>query len=215
MSIVNAFIRPGCAIVCADTEAGPDGGPYFNVSKLVPLPHVAAVVAFRGSLAFAMFAVSGILCVAGDLDELAAQLPTLLKGAADHATAMMPRYAPELSTEADRERVGIGEAVIVGFSPSRGRIVGHQFRRNSLSEDFAGGEISSYLVAPGWRDVNFELQTLKLSADKESMKALALKQLRLVRERERAGTATGGRLIYAEVRRDAMTIETIMDFPER
>ena len=110
--------------------------------------------------------------------------------------------------------VGTGEAVIVGFSPSRERIVGHSFRRNSLAEDFVGGEVN-YVVAPGWRDVDMDLQNLKLTADKESMKRLALTQLRLVRERERAGAAAGGRLIYAEVRLDSMTIEPIMDFPAR
>jgi hypothetical protein len=214
MSIINAFIRPDCGIVCADTEAGPDGGPYSNVSKLVPLPHLNAVVAFRGSLAFAAAAISGLFCLTCDFDELAAQMPALLKAAAEHAVAMIPRYAPELSSQADRERVGTGEAVIVGFSPSRSRIVGYGFRRNTLAEDFAGGE-TNYLVAPGWHDVDFDVQNLKLTADKESMKKLALTQLRLVRERELAGVAAGGRLIYAEVRCGAMIIETVMDFPER
>lgn len=214
MSIINAFIRPGCGIVCADTEAGADGGLYFSAGKLVPLPHLNAVAAFRGSLIFAASAVSGLLCVPCDFDELAGQMPALLKGAADHAVAMIPRYAPELSSQADQERIGSGEAVLVGFSPARSRIVGYGFKRNSLAEDFTGGETSFY-IAPSWRDVDFDVQNLKLTADKESMKELALKQLHLVRERERAGATAGGRLIYAEVRRDSMTIETVMDFPAR
>lgn len=214
MSIVNAFVTPECGVVCADTEAGPDGGPYIEVSKLVPLPHMSAVVAFRGSMLFLAGAVTGLFSLACDFDELAQHMPDLLQRSSDHAIEMLPRVG--LAEKMTSEQAGCGEAMLIGFSPVAGRIVGHLFRRITLDDGFVTHSHARYLSSPAWSDVDFDLPAISANVTRENMKALALEQSRLARARDTAGVATGGgRLIYAEVRRDCMTIETIMDFPER
>lgn len=213
MSIVNAFVSPECGVVCADTEAGPDSGPYIEVSKLVPLPHMSAVIAFRGSMLFLAGAVNGVFSLGCGFDELLRQMPDLLKLSSDTAIKMLP--VVDLAKKMTSEEAGYGEAILVGFSPAAGRIVGHHFRRVTLDGGFATTKNVSYFSAPAWDDVDLGLSGLHSQPSKEGVKVLALTQMRLVRERHTSGEATGGRLIYAEVRRDSMTIETVMDFPAR
>lgn len=213
MSIVNAFVSPEWGVVCADTEAGPDGGPYIEVSKLVPLPHMSAVIAFRGSMLFLAGAVNGVFSLGCGFDELVRQMPDLLQLSSENAIKMLPKVG--LAEKLTSEEAGCGEAILVGFSPAAGRIAGHHFRRVTLDGGFVTTKNVSYFSAPAWDDVDLELPSVRGDPGKEGMKALALAQLKLVRERHTPGEATGGRLIRAEVRRDTMTIETIMDFPGR
>lgn len=213
MSIVNAFVSPECAVVCADTEAGPDGGPYTEVSKLVPLPHMNAVVAFRGSMLFLSGALTGMFVSGCGFDELSRQMPDLLKLSSDTAIRMLPRV--DLAGAMTSEEAGYGEAILVGFSPTVGRIVGHHFRRQTLDSGFVTTNNVSYFSAPAWNDVDLALPSLHNQPSREGLKELALAQMRLVRERNTPGEAAGGRLIYAEIRRDSMTVEAIMDFPAR
>lgn len=214
MSIVNAFVSPECGVVCADTEGGPDGGPYIEVSKLVPLPHMGAVIAFRGSMLFLAGAVNGVFALGCDFDELSQHMPGLLQVSSDTAIKMLPRVG--LADKMTSEEAGCGEAILVGFSPAAGRIVGHHFRRVTLDSGFVTNSRTRYFSAPAWSDVDFDLPAISANVTRENMKALALEQSRLARERDTVGEATGGgRLIYAEVRRDTMIIETIMDFPAR
>lgn len=214
MSIVNAFVSPECGVVCADTEAGPDGGPYIEVSKLVPLPHLGAVIAFRGSLLFLAGAANAAFALACSFDELSQHMPDLLQRSSDNAVKMLPRVG--LSDKMTSEDAGCGEAILIGFSPAAGRIVGHHYRRITLDGGFVTNARARYFSAPAWSDIDFDLPAISANVTKENMKALALEQSRLARERDTTGEATGGgRLIYAEVRRDSMTIETVMDFPAR
>lgn len=214
MSIVNAFVSPECGVVCADTEAGPDGGPYIDVSKLVPLPHMSAVIAFRGSMLFLAGAVNGVFVLGCDFDELSRHMPDLLQGSSDNAIKMLPRVG--LADKMTSEEAGCGEAILVGFSPAEDRIVGHHFRRIALDGGFVTNSHARYFSSPAWSDVDFNLPAISANVTRENMKTLALERSRLARARDTVGVATGGgRLIYAEVRRDSMTIETVMDFPAR
>ncbi|MFA6312334.1 MAG: hypothetical protein WC681_12705 [Sterolibacterium sp.] len=212
MSIVQAFVHPDCGIVCADTEAGPDDGPYIEVSKLIPLPHMNAVIAGRGVMLFLASVVTGAFAAGCDFDELARQMPDLLKLASDKAVELAPKLVAGALTS---EEAGCGEVVIVGYSPARARIVGHHFRRQTLAEGFIANNNITHFVAPSWADADLNLQNVSVPPSKEYIKTLALAQLRLTRERETAGIATGGRLIYAEIRQSGMTIEPVMDFPAR
>lgn len=213
MSIINAFVNLDCGLVCVDTEAGQDGGPYFEVSKLVPLPHMNAIIAFRGSLLFMAGAVTGAICASCDFDELSRYLPDLLLLASDKAVDTVHRFAPTASMTS--EEAGCAEAIIIGFSPAMSGIVAHHFRRETLAHGFVTTNNIGYLVAPGWTDVDLNLQSLRAQPSKEGMKALALTQLRLMREREKVGLAAGGRLIFAEIKQSGMTIESVLDFPAR
>lgn len=213
MSIVNAFVNPDCGVVCADTEAGQDGGPYIEVSKLVPLPHMNAIIAFRGSVLFLSGALTGVFVSGCDFDELSGQMPDILKLASDKAVELCSRFVHTASMT--REEAGCGEAIIVGFSPAMSRVVGHHFTRKTLDHGFVETNNIRYFSAPAWDGINLNLQDIHTQPSKENMKSLALSQLCLMREREKDGLATGGRLIFAEVRQSGMTIESVLDFPTR
>lgn len=212
MSIVNAFVTPDYGLVCADTEGGLEGGPYIEVSKLIPLPHMNAIIAFRGLVLFYMVVVSGAVA-ASSFDELAMQMPDLLKLASDKATEVVSKLYPMGPITIDD--AGCGEVILVGFSHAMDRFVVHHFRRDTLEQGFAIKSNVEYVVSPGWADVDFDLPSIHSHPSKEGMKTLALKQFNLVRERGQEGIATGGRLIFAEIRQSGMTIESVLDFPVR
>lgn len=213
MSLVNVFVNPARAVICADTEAGPDGGPYGEVSKLVPLPHMNAVIAARGSVLLLAGVVTAAVAMGGSFDELAQQMPYILKLASDKAVGHAENLAPAGTLSS--EEAGCGDVALVGFSPSRGRVVAHHFIRATLSSEPVANTNIVQFVAPSWPDVDLGLDALRADPSREGMKALALAQVRLCRDREKPGMAAGGRLIYAEVSRDGIRVETLLAFPVR
>lgn len=209
MSILNAFVSPNCGLIGVDTECSLLDGGYGEVSKLIPLVHMNAVVAFRGSVVFILNAAT--VCIGAGLgfDELAENMPELLKRAADGSV----KNAAILSVT--EEYLGCAEVVLVGFSPKMGRIVGHFFKRETLTTGFVTTSDFGCYVAPHWGGNELSCQQLGILENKAGMETLALTQSRLVREREPAGAAAGGRFVVAEIRRSDMTIESVCDFPAR
>ncbi|OQP86015.1 hypothetical protein BTR14_13105 [Rhizobium rhizosphaerae] len=84
MTILNVVLERDAVHVFTDTRATwPDGSRLADVPKVIPLPHMRAVIAVRGEIA-ALGKASTIACMCGNsFDELMGKLALALK--AEHS----------------------------------------------------------------------------------------------------------------------------------
>ena len=207
MSILNVFISPDRALVGVDTEVSANG-QFCECNKLLALPHINAVLGFRGALVTFMHTAMLVLGNGGTFDEMAEKLPTLI-GLAIQA---MRNGAPRAGLSV--EFVEQAQFTFVGFSPKYGRVVAHLFEQKAGADLTITENLSGY-CAPHWGDDALNLAVLGVQEDREGMKALALAQSRLVREREPSDSAAGGALVLAEVSREGIAISHLCRFPDR
>ena len=203
MSIVNAFIRHDLALVGVDTGGlNPDGAP-IEASKIIFLPHLSAVVAFRGVMVTMMSAAPSILGFGGDFDQLAEGMPGIMTQAMDIAKQHI-----------DIDSWGGTNFVLVGYSPKAGRMVGHVFDKRTGEQEITVLNDETCAIGPFW-GID-DIKALNLNGDKVSMVKLAHDQFRLLGEREEGWRqAGGGRFLIAEVRQGSINIEEAFRFPNR
>lgn len=141
MSLLNAAIMPGRAIIATDTAFRIGGEEVGRkVSKCFALPHLPLVVAFRGQLYFGASLWSGMLHVAARVDEIL-----------DHATAIVSesfhlirRHGAPAPALGDQQQV-----VIAAFDERAGRMRGLHLEQQDIAAGFICTEIPSTLYAPG------------------------------------------------------------------
>ena len=187
MSIVNVFVRPDVALVGVDTEWLMPDGSYVDGCKMLLLPHIDAVVAFRGLSTSLAGASAWIVHFSGDFDELSEKMESFIKESRGYA-------------KDDSE----GNFFLVGYSPRLGRMVAHAYEVKEGSSDVSHLADFPSMFAPAFgADVMAEW---KVKFDKESMFRVANDQCRLVREQNEAWPA-GGRFYITEIRKDSMSTE--------
>ncbi|NJD24075.1 MAG: hypothetical protein FIB06_01580 [Betaproteobacteria bacterium] len=203
MSICNVFVNDDHALVAVDTEGEHLDGTYQECNKLVVLPLQNTVVAFRGtSLLFTV--VSAMLLGPGakDYDGLADSIPGMIT----HAMAQLRQMG------ANTKAIGPAEFLAVGHSLAKGRILGSAF------EHRPGSQLKTTPVTQQWYSPFFgveSIQQLGIVADRDGLTALALDQVRRVRENPMPGSTAGGRLIIAEVRKGSITCDEACVLPSR
>lgn len=202
MTILNCWITPERALIGTDTEmavpcgAAPEG-KRAQCTKLLPLVHLNAVLACRGEAIFFKAVFDAINLSGGDdldavFDAMAGALPGLLSATRDGLRMGGVTHA----TIPDSQTI-----VLVGWSPRAGRIVGVEWTQETSARGFVADDINPHYIAP-W---NRSIEPFADPTTPETMMQLARKQVRLMRERA-PGAAAGGKLILAELTRDAMTI---------
>lgn len=140
MSLLNAWVTPTEALVAVDTDGVRGDGSRFATSKLLPIPHLNAVVALRGQAAFLQFLYLRCIGAGFDtFDEFTELLPAVL----EEVTESMP---PELIAMA--EHVSTGNVLLaVGWSDRRGAMLGRQHVQRAAGEAFAVADFTT-LLAP-------------------------------------------------------------------
>ena len=209
MSILNVWVTPDRALIGVDTEGRDLYGNSGEIAKLFPLPHLNAVLAFRGTTRFsadlhASVASSGV-GFDSVLDGLPRYLPvcmTKIRGLVawsrlvHRITSLWTRRAMPDFNDALQQDV-----VFVGWSEKQQRVIGWQWLCNDL--EVTSREISPYHIAP-WAD---SLQGLPDPSETGSMARLIRQQCNLLRSTE-PGVATGGRILIAELRRGSVNISS-------
>lgn len=213
MTIMNALVTPERGIVGVNTEmhaiVGLNRqqlglrGSAKHCSKLIPLGHVNAVLAARGPIPFLMILFPNCNCLGGDdFDTLIDNMPALL----NKSTGELLQAARANGVTDDRQIYG-QEAVLVGWSPSRDRVVGYAFVRRDRQTGFIKTEIDDRVLCPwehSWGDyIEY--------TNADEMGKCAQDQCRGLKRLESipGEGAAGGRFIVAEVTRDGMTIRTV------
>jgi hypothetical protein len=196
LSILNVHIAADESLVGVDTEARNDGGDVILTSKLFAIPHLFAVIAFRGNMWTCQRSFWELLPPRrerriGSFDELLPHMPEILKASWIDAAEMEP------------EDLG-DEAVLSGWSSAQGRVVAMLYDRKVGALDFAASSLSRHHVAP-WHE---ELALAPEPACKRSMLELAQAQCELIYAKA-PRRAAGGDFICAQVRRDCIRIEKL------
>ncbi|MCY1309024.1 hypothetical protein D9M70_590790 [compost metagenome] len=102
--------------------------------------------------------------------------------------------------------------VMVGYSESAGRMMGHAFQRMAGSDDVQSARDFPQSLAPFWAREDLPSG---IRADRQGMIALAKHQCRLARERGPSDFPAGGDFFIAEVRRNSISIQKAFEFPAR
>lgn len=192
MSLINAVHMGDHALISADTEAVFSDGSRGNVSKLLTIPHVNAVIAVRGSLAFLHKAHAEFAGMTCDFDSMAERAELVMSYALTQQgnTEHLDRYAHG------------AEMVLAGYSQEAGRVVIHLFRCEGIGKDTEAHLDVNNAVLPGDMGISLE----GITASREGLTELTRRQVKAIREHA-PDAAAGGNLLIAEVRSRSMAIE--------
>lgn len=199
MSIINAVNHSEFALVSVDTEASVAGTARASASKLLTLPHVGGVIAFRGCLLFLGTAhmqfstmpaesFDDILDAAEDTMKIAFAVNAKQKAVSD--------YAAEIWQGA--------EMLLCGYSDQAGRMVIRMLRSYDGGETIHVDEDAECVFCPG----DLGVVSADIEPTREGLAVLANRQVQSIKANN-PGAPGGGRLIIAEVRREGVTIETV------
>jgi hypothetical protein len=210
MSILNAWVERERAWVGVDSDLfAADGERLGSISKMVPLVHANAVLAFRGQYAVFAMIHSMIVWQPVGFDDLLKLMPGLLKSAVEQtetAITGMPGAPPVAS-------LPMLDLVLVGFSRRQARMVGFFYSYVREKVEFVGAEIplDTGFFAPGDEAFLAEITAARLPGTiEEKMIATAKRQMVFARDRHPVA-ATGGRFFVAHLARGAMMITDAAD----
>lgn len=198
MSLLNVWIERDRALVGVDTAGRDAGGRSWRMAKMAPLVNLNAVLAFRGSSAFAAVIVGNCMLFGQDLETLMEVLPPLFPAALNEARAQSAR---EQASEACRQSLELQEVVLVGWSNAHRRMRGRRWTRRDVAGEFVQAGIDREYIAV-WHDSLAGLADPKTPAE---MAALASAQCRLIWEKEPT-VAAGGEFIVAQLAPRGMLI---------
>jgi hypothetical protein len=141
-------------------------------------------------------------------------LESSLPGSFDEAVEYMPwimEQAYTLVMDARKARHNMhtfegAEAVLVGWSPSKQRFAGERWRRYPQDAAFEALPVGHMLVMP---EIDM-IEAVESPDTDTKMEELKRRQMAYVK-REAPGYPCGGRVLMAELTRDAVTVRTIAD----
>lgn len=195
MSLCNIWIEENRALVAVDTIGFADG-KSVEASKIFAIPHASVVFAYRGQRIFFVNILlhSMLLDGADSFDLLSDRLPELIERFVD----AIRRDAP-----ADRLQEMGCELAMVGWSDRSVcmRGITYIFRNVDQACEVRPME-SNVRIAPGVPHVP-DLDTAS------AMLELARRQIKYAQEFHPESPPMGGRLIVAEVKREAISIVNI------
>lgn len=141
MSLINVWVTPAEAIIGVDTLSAAEDGRRLHASKVFPIAHLNAVLAWRGQSIFHDCLLMHCHMVgAQSLDELIDAMPEML-------ARVEVLVAPHLIAGKQIDFVEGNELVLAGWSQRRSRMLGWCFRKVGDMEDWQDGEIL-YCHAP-------------------------------------------------------------------
>lgn len=189
MSLLNAWITPTDAIVAVDTDGVREDGARFPTSKLLPIPHLNAVIAMRGQSAFLAFLF--LRCISSSFDSF------------DELNDAMPALLADVNETLPDEilvkncRIG-NELLIAGWSNRRHRMLGRQFIMRDDMPEFAASEFDFH-ISP-WHASSMSHLPRKAHA----VEKLARAQVQWMRSTF-PNAACGGKLLVCQIGRRSIT----------
>lgn len=197
MSLLNAWVTPAEAIIAVDADGVRSDGSRFATSKLLPIPHLNAVLALRGQAAVLQFLFMGA-CSAGfdTFDELVDAMPALL----EDMTRTMPG---ELLAQA--AHVSSGNVLLaIGWSDERRGMLGRRFVQPAAGEPFIAEDFTTVLTP--WPPALQKLPTAAAAVDE-----ISSAQVRWMRTTY-PGAVVGGKLIACRITREGIAMAHRMTF---
>lgn len=213
MSLLNVWVEPERILIGVDTAAmfisvggtpkaanGAAAGTRFECSKMLPIVHLNAILAGRGSgwLLPHLLTASYVRPWAG-LDQLFDDMPRLLSAA--RIKTLIPLIHPR------------HEILLAGWSERLGRMRAVMYVQQRRLVGFVPNEVEEIWIGP-WED---DVQGAPVEPDsRQTMAELMRAQLADARVRF-PNMAVGGRALVAEVTREQMRVEELcgLDVVER
>lgn len=210
MSLANVVVSHDRALISVDTRAGfiegaqdlADAETFQNrhAAKLWLFPHLSMAMTQRGD---------GVL-TATVRNLLERSLPNSFDDAVRLVPALLG-FAYTDTVEPRKQALGIedfpgAEIVLVGWSPCNLSFQAIRWRRYPADTDFIQSRVDKMLLLP---EID-RIEPVDLPDTAEKMEAVARRQVKWVRQ-EHPSLACGGRLLVAELTRDAVTVRTITD----
>lgn len=209
MSLLNIYLHPGpdpYALVGVDTESlHVESGRRAETSKLVPIVHLNAVLAFRGAAAAQGAIATAVMGAPLDLESWLEHLGECSQGVLARMDDLSDKQRQPRMTVEDQE------IALVGWSPTQRRFVGRVWKREKYEEGFRAIDFNTAYIIGGDDE---QLRSIKTPTNPYAMGELAKLQCRRTRELE-PGVAVGGRFIVAWLREDHMRIEAVCQLPAR
>lgn len=200
MSIVNVWTSPERALVGVDTEIrNVQSGQLSHASKLFVLPHARLVVAGRGLHVFpvSVFAMLAQDPGVNDFDTACDAMAGTLKNAFDMMTAMLEHRRITVEA-ADSQQI-----IVAGWSRSQDGALASLWEQRTREDGFHETEIAD----PGYLCPWEGSQGKPIEpADAQAMVRLMRDQVDHVRTVCPPGSPIGGRLVLAEITRNAVTV---------
>ena len=190
MSLLNAWIAPDAAVIAVDTVGMAADGYPLHASKLVVVPHLGAVIALRGQLAWlAWLSVRANSAGFATFDDLLDAMP----GALGEAEAVIGHHLNVLGGSAPGH-----EIIVAGWSDRQGRMIGRQFVKR--------GDMTASIE----RDVDHHVSPWHASMDGLPLDPGGLEQLARgqVIFMRGLGAHCGGRLTVARLSREGLNLQT-------
>ena len=192
MSLLISVIRPELVRLAVDTEALWPDGTRDQVSKLVVVPHASLVCVGQGDASLNGCLFKHLVMGRGTMDY-------------DNAISAVPRAIADFVVTLRAHGVTGGYRVhLAGYSPARGRMLGHLWEgsvdSDEVDDDEMGAEGIGFAIAP-WQS-----ERPPIPDSPTEFHALAAEQVKLLRE---AGTAGGGCLMLTEITTAEVRIRNI------
>lgn len=200
MSIIAAFRDDETVTIAVDTATfAPDGSPA-SISKMVPLVHMPAVLAYRGCALYLEMLFASCHSKGGTFDKLLDAMPSIIS----EAMPQFHNFAGQLGLT-DPQMLEKHDIVLAGWSEREGRMVCRSYLQERAADGFNIEDVRRMFGAP------WDPSLISLAPD---VKRFADAQVRKM-HREAPHAAAGGRLMVARLSREGMTIRCAGDLPGR
>lgn len=206
MSLVNVVLEQDRAIVGFDTLSGMVQGfehllqCEVHASKAVYMPHARAMLAHRGEALMAIMAHEALQIAAlQGFDEMAEAMPHIL-------AATFVQFCEFRKHQLGREHFEGSEIILVGWSNALERMQAIRWTRYPEDKGFSVASVGKCVFLP---DAEWPAQP-SATGTPEQMEAIARDQVAWVRK-NRPGFNCGGRLLLAELTRDACSVRVVAD----
>lgn len=188
MSLLNAWVSPKRAVISIDTYGRMPDGRICETTKILHLPHLRSVFAFRGDrwLVWDLLSRYHLSAADGDHDDVVAMLPELFAH-----TLLVMNQSGKPATDY--------QFAVVGWSERHGRMGGRWYTGNTAEGEFDVAELGAR-VAP-WGQ-----EPARIPDTDENVRWLAERQAAWLRASDEAG---GGRLLVASMTRDSYELRDL------
>lgn len=205
MSLVNFVVKPDRILVAVDSIGGTPK-LHRHVNKLFPVPHAKMLLCGRGSGAF-IAKVFNVCCLLSGVDEarevLPSELPKLLH---EVRTEQLLRYVLSFG-RFERPKPSAQEIYVFGWSDRLGGMTAMEFTKRPGARDFVFDEDLAEGVAP-----RLERGFPVLDSPQAMMRVAAEQVDSAMRDDQ--SIPIGGRLMLAELTRDAIMLRCAGEIPE-
>lgn len=202
MSLVNISLTPQRALIAVDTETGNPNGEFGEGSKMTLLPHCNIVLAVRGTTVLMGTVFSGaVMAWPSDFETIEKNMPAVMTQTIDYMRANAAQLFPNTEIDQDDHRnVADQNVMMVGYSPSRGRMAAVAFSTSRSSAEVASYELEAIdaNAAPwseDWEEDMFDPNTPELMLSLAKFQRKRCKSIL-------ADTPIGGRLMLCELTKD-------------